>query len=791
MNLKHVLLGLSVCTLSLTASAQSVSMPVGAPSSAWRQNIHNRPLGLNDFKHLSNDMLQAIGKRVSALGHPTIQQASRLLKANDFATNKHRAAASQKAMRANYTAQDTLFWESFEGWDKTTMPWIPADNNWQTKSNIDDLTPYLTNDLCPTWTTYQGDGYYVPYATHRDQMLVCMYGGPAYDAAGNQIAPAPQQDEWIVSPTISAIDASNYISFDICYSPWDMHYFIEGNDTLFDVSRYSFDVELLVTTSTRSTSFKAEDYDVVYKLSSEVDKDIASVDMEDADAVAQLLYMNWHHIQIPLKEYDGKNIRFAFRYTGTKGGSIMIDAVRVSDLLPQAMYDIPEGSFYYGFGETGNLFSGKLALLPAYTPLVWKNYSNADSQSFEWSYITPTGATGASTDADLQMPALESSNLVEMPKLTAVSGKRSDTFAGLYYKAGGSALYMNNGEQMDFFVGNFDPSKQFWLGQVSANPNNPIYAFGTGAGALYGPMSNYYYNSVDGIGNFFDTPAAPYVFNRVLVPMGEFLNLGATLACTIYKVENGNTITDEVLAQATLTQGTEINGGWFLIFEFPTPLVIDEAIFVMIEGISNSALITFAPLTQALNHDSQKSYAFVKLNTNEGKFAVVDVANLLSSVEGGGNMFVSHCIGLNAVFPYVHSLDGSVFAVADAGEEKTFQIDSYWNPSEWELTCSDTWFKAEAVVDETAQTVSVKVKADALPAALSGRRGQVKIVALGCEQVIEVVQGDAITSIDGIMAGSSVMTGIYNLNGQLLNSAGAKRGLYLEKKNGKFVKVLK
>ncbi len=798
-------MGLSVSAVSLVAMAQTNTQKAGLQGvSAFGVNKYNRPVGLNSFKNLPDQMLQQMGARVSANGVPSKAQAQKMLNAamaGNAVKNDLRKAKAQyaPATRASYTANDTLFWDSFEGWDGETMPWLPSNpNKWNTQSAIADLTPYLTNGSCPTWTTYQGDGYYVPYAMDGDQMLVCMFGGEAYGPDGvSVVAPAPQQDEWIVSPTVNGIEGSHYLSFDICYSPWQTHFFVEGNDTIFDTKRVSYNVEVLVTTNTRSVSYDAANYTKVYDLTEEVDKQLAATDMNDNEAVGQLLYMTWKHVQIPLKDFAGKNIRVALRYTGTKGGSILVDAIRVSDLLPVAKYDLPSGSFFWGFSETAKLFSNmKMGLVPAYVPTVWENYSNPDSKEFAWTYMDANGKQASAADYNLVMPAQPSSQLLEMPSLTAKAGSRQDVYnagAGVpgMFKVGGNAAYAGEGLNENFYVGNFDATKQFWTGEISANGTQKMYAFGTGSGSFYGALSNYAYNAVDGIGNFYETPASPYVFNTVMLPLGEFFNLGATLACTIYKVKDGNEITDEVIAQATVTDGTQIAGGWFLIFNFSEPIVVDEAIFVMIDGFSNTNLLEIAPLSQALNHDSDKSFAFVKLNLEKGGFSVIDVANLLAGLEGSTNMCVSHCIGMNAVFPYIHAMEGDVFAAANEGGQKAFTVDTYWAPADLTITASEGWVKAEPVVDEAAQTFSVKVTAEAMPATISGRRAEVKVQGLGCEEVITVVQGSEVTGINGVqIAGTGSLNGTFNLAGQRMDDAQA-HGLYLVKKNGKFVKVMK
>ena len=797
MTIRKILMSLSVSVLSLVAMAQTQTTLETCPRGAVSLGVsqYNRPLGLNNFKNLPDQMLQQVGACVSAKGVPTKAQAQRLLKSSLPAKAVRKSQAKNApATRANYVASDTLFWESFEGWDKETMPWLPTVNKWSTQSNISDLTPYLTNSSCPTWTCYEGDGYYVPYAQDGSQMLVCMYGGEAYAADGTTVvAPAPKQDEWLVSPAVNGIDAEHYLSFDICYSPWQSHYFIEGNDTMFDRNRTSYNVEVLVTTNTRSVSFDADSYTKVYDLTTEVDKQIDATDMNDNEAVARLLYMEWRHVQIPLSEFAGKNVRIALRYTGSKGGSILIDAIRVSELLPVAKYDLPEGAFSWGFSENAMLFSTiKMGLVPAYVPTLWKNYSNADAKSYVWNYVDADGKESSSTDCDLLMPGQPSSNLLDLPVLTSTGDKRSDQCGSGMFKVGGNAVYAQEGLVENFYVGNYDPTKQYWTGEISTVGTQKAYAFGSGSGSFYGSLSNYRYNAVDGIGNFYEAPAAPYVFNTVMLPLGEFFHVGATLACTIYKVENGNQVTDEVIAQATVEDGIQIAGGWFLVFNFKENIVVDDAIFVLIDGFSQANVIDIAPLSQALNHDSDKSYAFVKLNTSTGGFAIVDVSNLLAGLEGSSNMCVSHCIGMNAVFPYLHSLDGNVFVASDKGETKLFEIDSYWNPADLTVTTDAQWVKAEPVVDELNQTFSIKITVDALPTDAKEGVAEVKISGTACEEVITVLQGEAVTAIGGVQAGGkSTLNGTFSLSGQRLDGTSQTPGLYLMKKNGKYVKVLK
>lgn len=803
MSFNKIILIASAIALSAVANAQTLNTKLQAPKKVERK------LSRFDVQKQSDKQIKEIGEKVSANGLPTKASAQKMFKAamskNGSKMHKAMKAASQK--KAKYTANDTIFWESFEGWDGESMPWIPTnENNWSSQSNISNITPYISNGGCPTWTVFDGDGYYIPYATDRDQFLVCMFGEEVYGTDGTSvIAPAPQQDEWLVSPVINSVKGTNYLSFDINYAAWNTHYFITDKDSVFDTSRVAYDVEVLVTTSTRSVSFDEDNYTCVYKLSTEVDKELATIDMNDNEAVAQLLYMKWRHIQIPLTDFEDSNIRIALRYTGYKGGSVLIDALRVSDLLPVALFSRPEGSFFLGYSNEAAILTAQVALMPAYRESVWKNLSNDDAKTFEWRYNV-NGTSGTSKEKDLTLPKSEPSSLVEWPTLQATAGLRSDEYKGGNFaniKAGGDAAINLGAETgvINFNLGNFNPTKEIWYASVGEGKS----AFGTGGESYWGPISNYEYNKVNGIANIFDAPTSPYVFNTVSQSFEDFFNLGGTLACTVYRAKDlgdgALEITDEVIAQTTTFNENSAGGGKMLVFNFDKPIVVDYPIAISIDGLDDNMVITALPLAQAYNHDDEKGYGFVLLRTQRGGIQWVEIASALTNVEGTGNMATSFCMGMNAIFPYIHSNDGDIYEVPQEGGSKSFDLNTYWNPNgngadsvdpDWNVTCSESWFNAETIVDETAMTVNIKITVDKMPSTLDGRDGTVTISALGCEETITVLQGAAATNIKNVATNNDLNNeGTYTISGQRINSANAIKGMYIVKKDGKFVKVLK
>lgn len=826
--MKKTLIGLLTAIISLSASAQIHSVQVNL-----NQNAYKGKLGISNLQNPSDNQLKELGKRVSSIPMPTKAATMSMMK-KAMAQRPSMAKAlkggniANSFSTANYTPADTVYSEGWESWDAKTFSWVPAA--WKRFVNFNEETYISEADgRCPTWMAFETDGYYLPYATEGRYVMMCMFGEEVMGQDGKTVlAPAPEQDEWIVSPVVNNVQKTNYLIFDLAYSPIYTHAFTELVDTtyktVFDLNRVAYDVEVLITTSTRTSTNNEENYTKVFKLSDAVDELLNSIDIEDEKNAALLNNMRWNHFKISLADYADKNIRVAFRYKGSKGGVVMLDAVRVSDMLPVAKFDRPEGSFYMGFSDDARLNYSKNVLMPAYVPTQWTNYSNNDSEAFVWTYKI-NDSSAQSTDVNLTMPGV-SPTLVEWPTLQANAGVRADQYNGGsdinvngqvvhsasgIAKVGGDANFTyEGGLSINFGLGNFDPTKLYWSGEVSQSGTDHIYAFGTGSGPFWSDLTDHKYNAVTGIANVYDQPASPYVFNKVMMPLSDFFNMGANIVCTIYKaqeLENGGLlVTDEVLGQTTATDAPAIMrdgkvGGYIMNFEFPNLMVVDTPICIEVSGFDNQNLLDLAPVTQALNHDSNKGYSFVLLKNQEtGNTWWCEIAGALSALEGPGNMEVSHCFGMNAVFPYLHSNKGDVIDVLTVGEQISVDIDSYWYPKKssatdqmngWEISCDANWLTVEPTINDKEQKAGIDVKAEALPEGIEGRVATVTIKALACEETITFVQGTVAGIATPTIDGFATAKGTYNISGQRVNRNTNSRGLYIENRGGKFVKVLR
>lgn len=752
--------------MTLTTYAQTAATQAGIGNVTYKGKI-----GLTHVRNASDAQLSAVGKHISDIAMPTKAETAKMLRnalENRPSKAKQVHARTKNALStAQYSTSDSLLFESWEEWDGH-FAWVPS--TWTRFENFDkSLYNSETDGMCPTWMVSETDGYYMPYATDGSNVLMCMYGSEVLDADGKTvIAPAPDQNEWIVSPVVSGIQSANFIIFDLAFSPLYSHYFAENGQQVIDMNRLAYDVEVLVTTNTGSASNNEADYTKVFRLSDIIDEMMGDADLSDETTVAQLMNMRWQHFKISLANYEDKSIRVAFRYKGTRGGTVLLDNVRISDMLPMAKFNRPEGSFFMGFSDDARLNYTKSVLMPAYTETVWLNYSNKDADAYQWSWAEGE-ETVTSSDYNLTLPARNPGEMV-WPTLKATSGARSDSYSGGAdvninnstihsdngtAKIGGDALLTySDGSQINFSLGNFDPTKLYWIGEIGATAASKAYAFGTGSGLFWAQVTDYKYNAVNGIANVYEAPASPYVFNKVMMPLGDLFNMGATITCTVYKAkeleDGGIEVTQEVLGQASTTEATAGVGGHIMNFNFPDVMVVDTPIAISVTGFDNPNLLDLAPLSQAYNHDNNRSYGYVLLkNASTGDTWWCDIAGKLSAVDGDGKMMISHCLGMNAVFPYLKSLDGNLFESKVTESTKTFEISSYWHPEKnvgtdamngWTIECSDSWVKTELEVNGMNGNPVLKVTTEALPSDINSRMATVTITAMGCEEVINVSQ---------------------------------------------------
>lgn len=748
----RTIIATALAVTAMTASAQTL------------QPTWNKPMGLQHKLKLSRNDIEALAK----MQHKQAPNANTKVLSSANKSKLSKAARVSAMRKAAYASSDTLFFDSFESWDGQTWGWIDT-KNWTRYSNCADYISEA-NSECPAWMFYSTDGYYAPYAVEGQNVAMLMNGYDVWNKDSTAIVnPAPDQNEWLVSKLVTTkVTDNNFLVFDLAYMPYTLHYFETyengKHDSFIDKEKLAYDVEVLISKNQRQPSNSEAVYTSVWKLSEEVAPLFENLKSGDEiNENNELMSFEWKHFEIPLKDFAGTNIRVAFRYKGKNGGTILLDNVRVSDLLPVAKYDIPAGAFYYGISMDGyGDQETPTCLVPANTPTVWKSKSNADAKTFEWAtWNWGDKSVGEETTPNTYLTYGETSSVpgnvaeayMPYPTLTvgAGNGRTNSYTRGGFVKFGGNTMVAAGSVQKQFGATNLDLTKQLWSPDISGS-----YGFGRPSTTFWSTFldltNSSFTGNVHGVGNLFEQPAAPYLLSTIWMPLLKFSSLSNTVrfTCEIYKAKIGEDgsyeITDQLIADASCTAKDVKDGKaspdapYCLKFEFPNELTINEPIFVFVTGFNNRNLATIAPYAQALGHDSGNNYAFVALETKSGSFAMRSVSNMLTNADGVGNAETSFLMVMNTVFPYLYSTDGNEFVAKTEGETKTFNIDSYFNPDDWRIKTPE-WVKCETILDEAEGKSSIKITADALPSVMPGREGEVVITSACNTMVINVSQG--------------------------------------------------
>ena len=653
------------------------------------QTSNDIPLGLQHKLTLGKEDIRALAN----LQHKSAPSARTLVKGTGRSTNSKTQKLSslpssrRAASKSAYAAADTVFFDSFEDWDGTTWAYINS-SNWTRYSNCIDYISEANGD-CPAWMAWQTDGDLTPFPSHGLTVAMVMNGYNVWNADSTVlVTPAPDQDEWIVSRLISTkVTASNYLTFDIAYMPYTF-YFVETyengiHDSYIDRDSLVFDVEVLISKNMRTPSNREENYTKVWQASDDVAPLFANLHSgDDISANQELMGFHWHHVRIPLSEFEGSNIRVAFRYKGRNGGTILLDNVRMSDLLPVAGYDIPEGTFYFGMSVDGYYeTTSPNALIPAGVKTIWPNCSNADSQSCEWLSWNKgddcTTGSGATNTRLTTLPTLTAApnqwgSSMPYPTLTVYAeGGRSNSYSrDGFVKFGGGTELTVDGTTRVYGATNCDLTKQYWTASSGSN-----YAFGAPSEAIWKNMqagdAEKLTGKVCGIANLCEKPAVPYTFSKVWVPLSAFSTMtnATTFQCDIHRVtldDQGNYImSPDVIASSSCT-AKDVKDNYrklklySLIFDFAEAVTVGEPVFIYIHGFENKNVNTLAPYAQAQGHDSGRNYAYLALQREDGTHSVRPLSTLLRNADGKSHAASSFLINIDATFLDITFTEGDI-----------------------------------------------------------------------------------------------------------------------------------
>lgn len=740
--------------------------------------------------------------RQSTARQSTVTQAKRLgkgvfleLRGDGIRAHKHLNAAglgqnmidaqTHSASRAPLKASSTASLdESFEDYSGTNyFDWLPG--GWTRQRTSDDT------ELKKAWYVSPADDEF-PAPPDGDY-----YAGINYSGS--------QRDEWLITPSVS-VKENQVFSFYAWFSPVYMFSLDEEN-----INWDTYEFINKVKTASVQVMAQADGSDEWTLL-----KDIYD-DYKDM-TLMELIYAEmaeFTKISLPLTDYVGQNVRFAFRYYGADGDLWLLDKVTVDTPTVTADYSSPTSTQYWGFSCDPGLdyFSYSVAMYPVYSDLTWTNNSDDGTSTFTWEYSDPdTDERVTSADTNLTVaykPDYSSEertryNFYEPPTLTvSAPGAADGTYTEPidFIAAGGKPEYTEEDDDETVVYGLL-PFNALTEGasiftDTSSDGESEVPVFGYSDQTL-----NYWTNrtfqgdpeeddrsEVMGYMNYIIPTDMPMVVTDVWTNVIGKISDDAELTASFYALNSQNEVPDEPFVSATckgsdaLVMEGYTNNYYALPFKFDSPVVLqytDETPGYLIEisGFNQGGVEYFAPIQSYYPNKDSRNLGWLNLKIHYAGADVRSISRISNFSNENGSMFCSFAINLGAYYPWLRSETEAV--TLDGTSPATVALDSYYDGADLSVTQADgtalpQWLKAEVSGRYGQTTLTLTANGTA-----SAQNTSITLAAPGVSLPLTVnVKGNTISQIQP--AGAARQTGTYSLGGQKLATESLPAGVYIER----------
>lgn len=615
---------------------------------------------------------------------------------------KNRMAAklrvpSAKASVKSSTKDGYVLYENFSGWNGEDPTWTPdgwvVDHRGQCDRE-DSWTPATPSAYLPL--PVDGDYYYgINYSDET-------------------------QDEWFISPEVKLGDDMQ-LSYWVYFSPI---YFYSTDNIDWDTYEYIGDKEVVLTLQILIQEEGGE-----WTLLRDYADEYSSMTAEEL-MLAQPSGLIKQSIS--LDSYNGKTVKVAFRYYGSDGDSMFIDAIGISlPTLDDVCYLPPFNSLFWGFDNEWNMLTTDCAFYPVEAPITWMNYSGDDA-TFLWEYSDPeSGETAVSDDQDELTVTYHPAYTTEGTPKTQLH--ESPT---LHATAEGSAPATYTSEVKVFQTGaapgfSGDDNSEFrpTLFQFAINGQGytRITVSDDSQGAYSVPVfghnqftNNYWLNfslngeealegnfsHLLGIGNvFFASSEAALVVKGITAYGWGKIADDACLSATIYALNSemsADYTTFETVAKATIT-GAEIEALYgdkaekdflFMSFKFESPVAIiatedHPAYVVMLEGFNSDKVEYFAPLQSQRGDRFDQTFGYILNEINlSGHIDRGTYYSFKRMVYKDGDDYVdptgAFALGLDAEYPWLTSASKEI-VMSESDEVVNIALSSYYDANTLEI----------------------------------------------------------------------------------------------------------
>lgn len=699
----------------------------------------------------------------------------------------HSVPATVKANRmrkANATGNGMALFESFEGWDGQDLEWIPEGWTVDMRGNVTRENSW-TITYPQTMLPQAADGQYYYGITYSEE----------------------QQDEWLISPEVEVGEGMlfsfwAYINPLFLYSldnvDWDTMEFIGGKEVAATLQVWA--------------QAEGGEWTMLHDFADDY-KDL------NYQELAMLFPTGLEKKTVALSGLEGKKARVAFRYVGSDGDSILIDAVGIGyPQLEDVSYMDPFSTLYWGFERSWQMSGliGDIAMYPVYEPLSWMNMSYIEGATFSWEYCDPTTAEMVTTEEDPDMLTLtympdytsdltKKNNFFYPPVLHASAPNASPaSYASpyVYFQAGGKPeRTLNDGSELEaslipFAFNNLGVGMTMVDDEKIGDPAIPVFGHNehtdqywvnyslNGEDQMEGDFSH-----LEGIGNLFFATAAPLVVNGITVHGWGQIDADAELTAVIYGL-NEEMSTDYTtfteIASATIkgsdvmAEYSDAKGYLALPFNFESPAVVQAtaehpAYVFMLKGFNSDKVPYFAPMQSDKPDPNYLCMGYI-LNHIDMSNHIADRPAYYSfkpMVYKVGDEYVdpygSFLIGINGEYPWLTA----------GSEEVKFTPQS--NIAEVKL---GSYYDGSRLTVEVPTGVKASVAGRYDECVLTLERDDTEVLVDGEAVVkgpgVEVripVKDDSNVGVSGVESGNAEVEGIYNLSGNRV--ANAENGVYI------------
>lgn len=574
--------------------------------------------------------------------------------------------------------------EGFEGWDGVTEGWLPE--GWSITSN----TGEIETDTPISWVV-SPTALYMPAADGNYYAIV------NYDVN--------TKDEWLVSPMVD-LPESPKLYYKAYVSPaflfvmsdetvnWETYEFIE--------KRMAANVQVLVRAEGETDWTVVKDYYEEYCSQNLSFYDLLMMEPSELE-----------NFSIDLSGYKGKRLQVAFRYYGTDGNTVMLDAVRISNPALEASYSWPLGTQFFGITTDWVAFPNSVPVNPVNVPLTWYNTSEDNTADFTWEYDDPVTAERMSVNTtDLTVtyvPDYSSdftcrNNMFYTPKLIATAAGSAPGEAQTYdwCQFGGKAEWDESGKLFNFGFSLFNYITEgfdIFVVDNDMEAGIPIYGYSKDVDQYW---TDYTFQGDEGEGdgvkltgilNYYFTQEAPIVISGAWIHAKGQIGDNAEFTLDIIPLDDETgEMTAPIATAKCKGSGMRMDEGgmqnfYTVPFTFAEPVVLSQedctSFVVRLSGFNDPDNVTwFAPYQSALDNPDGYALGWVeKAITFNG-----ETATSLSPVAYYTGL-QSFDIVLDAAYPW---LDAENTEVTISGEaEAEVALGSYYDGSQLTATLPD------------------------------------------------------------------------------------------------------